>query len=135
MAIGFMLIAVLGSMTYFSREARQWRKPAKPPSVSRRQELLDVTPLDVNTATLKQLLLLPHTNEEKALGILNLRPIADLDQLGEIYGVGPKTLADWRPHLFVDRGTYESRGGTEVEGDASPAVAPSELGTEGPENP
>jgi len=48
--------------------------------------------VDINSATLEQLLSLPNIGDVKAQAIIDGRPYASIDELEKIDGIGPKTL-------------------------------------------
>ncbi|NLY12440.1 MAG: DNA-binding protein [Gammaproteobacteria bacterium] len=50
--------------------------------------------INLNTASLDQLRTLPHIGFDRALDIINLRPITHVAQLQSIKGIGPARLAD-----------------------------------------
>jgi len=70
-------------------------------ATDRRSKLAEVSPLDINSATYEQLRLLPRITDAIASGIIDGRPFSEIDQLDDVYGIGPKTLALIRPHVFV----------------------------------
>ena len=73
-------------------------RPAPPPST--------IAPLDLNTATLKDLEALPAVGQKHAKSIIASRnarggQFTSVDQLLEIDGIGPKTVDAIRPYVFV----------------------------------
>ena len=62
-------------------------------------------PVDVNSATLEQLETLPGVGPVLGQNILDYRsangPFSSVDQLDEVSGIGPATLADLRPLVSV----------------------------------
>ena len=62
-------------------------------------------PLDLNTATAEQLDTLPGIGPVTASKILTWRSehgrFSVVDELGEVSGIGPKTLEELRPHVRV----------------------------------
>jgi len=61
---------------------------------------LPVEPIDVNSASLQQL---ESTGLRKDLAdkVIQMRPFESIDQLIEVKGIGPKTLAKIRPYLKI----------------------------------
>jgi len=57
-------------------------------------EVKTISCIDVNKATLDELRLIKHINEERAEEIIELRPLTSLDQLTNVNGIGPKRLED-----------------------------------------
>lgn len=60
--------------------------------------------LDVNAASLEDLILVPRMRAEMARAIVerrNERPLHHLDELADLQGVGPKTVAKWNAYLEV----------------------------------
>lgn len=58
--------------------------------------------LDLNTATLQDLQAIPHIGPERAKGIIELRPLSDIEKLQEIDGIGPKRLEEIKKHAVVN---------------------------------
>jgi competence protein ComEA len=58
---------------------------------------IPVGPINVNTATVEQLITLPGIGETKAQAIVAARPFASVDDLERVPGIGPKTLETLRP--------------------------------------
>lgn len=99
---------LLKELRYFARSLpkRTTHKVLRPKELD---PLLAISPLDLNTATHAELALLPHVDQEMATGIMGLRPIDSIDQLDDVYGIGPKRLSVIRPHVFVDIKSLKSR--------------------------
>ena len=57
--------------------------------------------VNVNTASLAELVTLPHISETKAQAIIDGRPWSTVDDLIRVYGIGPKTLELIRPYVKV----------------------------------
>jgi competence protein ComEA len=57
--------------------------------------------VDINSATLDQLLSLPNIGEVKAQAIIDGRPYASIEELEQIDGIGPKTLDKLRDLVVV----------------------------------
>ncbi|MBI3417519.1 MAG: helix-hairpin-helix domain-containing protein [Verrucomicrobia bacterium] len=58
--------------------------------------------INVNTASVDDLTLLPRVNEALARRIIAGRPYAKVDDLLKIVGIGPKTLEALRPRVSVE---------------------------------
>ena len=50
--------------------------------------------VNINTASLEDLLKIKHIGEERAREIIRLRPFKSVDDLGRVTGIGPSRLAD-----------------------------------------
>jgi competence protein ComEA len=59
-------------------------------------------PINVNTASLEQLLLLPDVGPVTAQAIVNARPIRSVNDLDRVKGIGPKRLEKMKPFVRVD---------------------------------
>lgn len=63
--------------------------------------------LDINVASREQLVILPGIGAKKALAIVEWRdqngPFADVDQLADVRGIGPKTLERLRTYVYAGR--------------------------------
>lgn len=71
-------------------------------------------PVNVNTATAKELAAVKGIGPTLAQRIVEARPYERLDDLERVKGIGPKRLANVRPFLFVECDTdtdCESRNG------------------------
>lgn len=58
-------------------------------------------PVNVNTATLEQLVALPDVDEKIAADIMSKRPFATVDDLLKVKGIGEKRLAKLRAKVVV----------------------------------
>lgn len=61
--------------------------------------------IDVNTATVAELELLPRVNEALAHRIVAGRPYATVEDLQRVSGIGPKTLELLRPRVTAGGGS------------------------------
>ncbi|MEP3480479.1 MAG: helix-hairpin-helix domain-containing protein [Fuerstiella sp.] len=68
---------------------------------SQHDQLMQIVPIDVNSASYKQLRLLPRIRHEIAEGIISGRPFQSIEELDDVYGIGPKTIDLIRPHIVV----------------------------------
>lgn len=57
--------------------------------------------VNLNTATLEELLTLPRVSEKLARGIIAGRPYARIEDLERVHGIGPKTLEAVRTRVTV----------------------------------
>ena len=80
---------------------QSFRVPAKP-KLKPKDRLAKISPIDINTASHSDLILLPRVNTKLANGIISGRPYYEVDQLDDVYGIGPKTVAKLRPHVVVN---------------------------------
>ena len=58
--------------------------------------------INVNTASVDELMLLPRVNEALARRIIAGRPYAKVDDLLKVVGIGPKTIEPLRPRVSVE---------------------------------
>jgi DNA uptake protein ComE-like DNA-binding protein len=58
--------------------------------------------VNVNRATLAELITLPRISERVAQAIIDGRPYSSVDDLIRVYGIGPKTLENIRPFVKID---------------------------------
>lgn len=71
-------------------------------TVSRESGALSATNVvNLNTASLEELMTLPRINEKLARGIVAGRPYAAVDDLEKVLGIGPKTLEAVRARVTV----------------------------------
>lgn len=70
-------------------------KPAATPT----QEATTI--INVNIASVEELMTLPRINESLARRIVAGRPYAKVDDLEKVMGIGPKTLEAMRPRVTV----------------------------------
>ena len=63
-------------------------------------------PLNINTATVEQLMLLPGVGEVKAKAIRDYitenGPFSSLEEAAEVKGISPKTVAGWKGLAFTE---------------------------------
>lgn len=58
--------------------------------------------INVNTASVDDLMLLPRVNEALARRIIAARPYSKVEDLRKVVGIGPKTLDALRPRVVVE---------------------------------
>ena len=107
-----IILSLVAATSYLLKELRLFTKTTSRPAVhapSEHQKLLEISPIDLNTATYAELSLLPHVNEKMATEIMASRPALKIEELDNIYGIGPKKLEPIRPHVYVDANTLKSR--------------------------
>ena len=109
-AVG-LLISLIASTTYLLKEFRYFSRETKAlvRTPTEHDKLLAISPLDLNTATYAELVLLPHVTDVRATEIMNMRPITTIEQLDDVVGIGSKRLSSIRPHVYVDTATLETR--------------------------
>jgi hypothetical protein len=73
------------------------------PAYNRHERLAEISPLDINTASYDDLRLLPRVTDTVASAIIAKRPFFDLEQLDDVYGIGPKTVDLLRPYIIVNQ--------------------------------
>jgi hypothetical protein len=69
--------------------------------------LEDVAPIDLNSAPIEILQLLPGVGEKTAEKIVQERPFASVDDLTRVHGIGPKKLDKMRPYIVAGGGRTE----------------------------
>ena len=107
-----IILALVVATSYLLKEVRLFKRSTSRPAVhtpSRHEKLLEISPIDLNTATYAELRLLPHVSEEMATEIMSFRPVLAIEKLDDVYGIGPKKLEAIRPNVYVDSATLESR--------------------------
>ena len=107
-----IVLSLIAATSYLLKELRLFKKTSSRPAVhapSEHERLLRISPIDLNTATYAELSLLPHVNEKMVTEIMASRPLLKIDELDDIYGIGPKKLESIRPHVYVDANTLKSR--------------------------
>ncbi|TWT79729.1 Helix-hairpin-helix motif protein [Planctomycetes bacterium CA13] len=75
------------------------------PNISRHDRLLQISPMDVNVVSYDDLRLLPRVSDAIANGIISGRPFLTVEQLDDVYGIGPKTVELLRPHIVIKHDT------------------------------
>jgi len=107
-----IILSLVAASSYLLKELRLFAKTTSRPAVhapSEHEKLLKISPIDLNTATYAELSLLPHVNEKMVTEIMASRPVLKIEELDDIYGIGPKKLESIRPHVYVDAKTLKSR--------------------------
>jgi len=59
-------------------------------------------PIDINAASLEDILKVPAIDEEIARGIIARRPFATIDDLLDVRGIGKINLAIIRRHIYIE---------------------------------
>ena len=59
-------------------------------------------PIDINEASLEEILKVPAVDEEIAKGIIDRRPIRKVDDLRDVRGIGNYNLSIIRQHIYID---------------------------------
>jgi len=111
-AILSIVLSLVAATSYLLKELRLFTKTTSRPAVrtpSDHEKLLKISPIDLNTATHAELSLLPHVNEKMVTEIMASRPLLKIEDLDDVYGIGPKKLESIRPHVYVDAKTLKSR--------------------------
>lgn len=78
------------------------KKPVAPPVANGRKLQSGDTPINVNTATLEQLLMLPDVGPVTAQAIVAARPIKSVNDLDRVKGIGPKRMEKLKPFVKVE---------------------------------
>ena len=78
---------------------KQCGKPASREQVAERSAKV----VDVNTASVEDLMLLPRVNDALARRIIAGRPYTAVDDLAKVSGIGPKTLEGLRPRVVAGK--------------------------------
>ena len=100
-----VIVSLIVATSYLLKEFRLFSKSHRKPAVvepSRDERLRAITPIDLNTASRADLLLLPGVTEERATQIIELRPLHKIDQLKTVSGIAEKRLAAIRLHVVID---------------------------------
>ena len=122
-----IILSLVAATSYLLKELRLFAKTTSRPAVrapSEHEKLLKISPIDLNTATYAELSLLPHVNEKMVTEIMASRPVLKIEELDDIYGIGPKKLESIRPHVYVDSKTLKSRfPNAVVPNDEAPPLA------------
>lgn len=79
---------------------------AADPKYKRYERLAEISPIDVNVASYNELMLLPISDKLVA-AIIAGRPFFTVDQLDDVYGIGPKTLDVIRPDVRINLETLQ----------------------------
>jgi len=101
LVIAAATIAVLSSALWLVRDAHGLFGSSGPAEGTLR--------VNVNTATLPELISIPRIGESLALLIVADRPYASVEDLVRIAGIGPQTLESIRPFVKVDGDTERLR--------------------------
>jgi len=107
-----IILSLIAATSYLLKELRLFTKTTSSQVVhapSEHEKLLKISPMDLNTATYAELRLLPHVNEKMVTEIMASRPVLKIEELDDVYGIGPKKLESIRPHVYVDANTLKSR--------------------------
>lgn len=88
-------MALVGGAAFFGWQ--QFGKPKSREAVAAQSTQV----INVNTASVNELMLLPRVNEGMAQRIIAGRPYARVDDLLKVSGIGPKTLDGLRARVIV----------------------------------
>ena len=111
-AILSIILSLIAATSYLLKEVRLFKRATSKPAIhspTRHEKLLEISPINLNTASYEQICLLPHVSEDMATEIISLRPVKSVEKLDDVYGIGPKKLEAIRPHVFIDSATLEAR--------------------------
>ena len=91
--------------------------------------------IDINTASLNDLIKIVHIGEKRALELISLRPFSSLDDLARIKGIGPTRIEDIKKQALasvepVTEETVESPGTARPTAKAETEAETALLGTE-----
>lgn len=107
--LGIFLIQQRGRFNTHSqfsppRPTHQTEKVTSQPesTYSRAERLAQIAPIEINNASFEDLMLLPSMQSRVARGIISNRPYSSIEQLDDVYGIGPKTVELYRPYLFIE---------------------------------
>lgn len=89
------------------RHDSEFELPTITPVPSREKTLEQMSPVDINTADYKDLRRLPRVRAFIANGIILGRPYFCVEQLDDVYGIGPKTVELLRRHVVIRRDSLE----------------------------
>ncbi|MEZ6096746.1 MAG: helix-hairpin-helix domain-containing protein [Pirellulaceae bacterium] len=70
--------------------------------IAEHDAMLSKSPININTASVEDLMLLPRVDAEMALAIIDQRPFKSIEQLDDVYGIGPATIKRLRPHISIE---------------------------------
>ncbi|MDP6793218.1 MAG: helix-hairpin-helix domain-containing protein [Anaerolineales bacterium] len=76
--------------------------------------------LDLNSATVQELVALPGIGRAMAEAVVAQQPYTQLQELQRVSGVGPKLYAALREHLRVPRAAYSTTSAQSIEGGSKP---------------
>ena len=97
--IGLVCIAAVLGFLFLAKQFSSNKKLST--KREHRLTLLDVAPVDINNASHLELILLPRISSTKADAIIAERPFKTIEQLDDVYGIGPKTVANLRPYVTI----------------------------------
>lgn len=101
--LGMVIVAISNK----SQDDEPISKPAslKPPDIPItiekpiEKEIYHSRIININTASIEELQTLPRISESIALAIIDGRPYSSVDDLIQVYGIGPKTLERIKPYV------------------------------------
>ena len=97
--IGLVCIAAVLGFLFLAKQFSSNKKLST--KREHRLTLRDVAPVDINNASHLELTLLPRISSTKADAIIAERPFKTIEQLDDVYGIGPKTVANLRPYVTI----------------------------------